>query len=127
MKDDTDNFIMKTTFNIMCRILRFIEKSLDDDVFNQKDFTADYFGISENRFARILDMMVKEGFVSGIEVTDYGEPDKDDPFETNFRRFGLRMTNPSLTVKGIRFQAENTAFMRLLQAAKTISDLNPLK
>ena len=125
MRAKTEDYIMKTTFNIMCRILRFIEKSLDDDVFNKKNFTAEYFGISENRFARILDMMVKEGFVSGIEVIDYGEPDEDDPFEDDFKRFSMKITNPSLTVQGIRFQAENTAIIKLLQTAKTLKDLIP--
>lgn len=89
MKDKTDDLIMKTTFSVMCRILRYIEKSLDDDVFDRENFTAEHFGISRNRFARILDMMIREGFVTGIKVSDYGEPDAEDPFGDGENMKGL--------------------------------------
>lgn len=121
----TDNFIMKTTFSVMCRILRYIEKSLDDDVFDRENFTAEHFGISRNRFARILDMMIQEGFITGIKVSDYGEPDAEDPFEDGkkYERFRIKIENPSITVQGIRFQAENTAIMKVLQTVKNLKDV----
>ena len=125
MKEASDNFIMKTTFSIMCRILRYIEKSLDDDVFDRENFTAERFNITQNRFARILDMMIQEGFITGIKVSDYGEPDAEDPFGDGekYERFGIKIENPSITVQGIRFQAENTAIMKVLQTVKNLKDV----
>ncbi len=125
MKDKTDDLIMKTTFSVMCRILHYIEKSLDSDIFDRENFTAEHFGISRNRFARILDMMIREGFVTGIKVSDYGEPDAEDPFEDReqYERFGIKIENPSITVQGIRFQAENTAIMKVLQTVKNLKDV----
>ncbi len=125
MKDKTDNFIMKTTFSVMCRILQYIDKSLDSDIFDSENFTPEHFGITRNRFARILGMMIQEGFITGIKVSDYGEPDAEDPFEDGkkYERFGIKIENPSITVQGIRFQAENTAIMKVLQAARNIKDV----
>ena len=125
MRENTDNFIMKTTFSVMGSILSAIEKGMDDDAFDGEKFTAERFKISENRFARILDMMARDGYVSGIRVEDYGEPDSDDPFteQGKYRRFGIKLDNPSLTVKGIRFQAENTVLMRAFKAVKGFGDV----
>ena len=125
MGKDTENLIMKTTFCVMCRILRHIEKSLDDAAFDRTGFTAERFGISENRFARILALLVRDGYVTGIEVEDYGEPERDDPFSDGeeYRRFGIKIGNPSITVAGIRFQAENTFLMRGFNMVKDISGI----
>ncbi len=116
---------MKTTFAVMCRILRYIEKNLDADVFDSENFTAEHFGISQNRFARILDMMVQDGMITGVKVTDFGEETVEDPFADGekYERFSIKIENPSLTIQGIRFQAENTAIMRVLQTAKTFKDV----
>ena len=124
-RENAENLIMKTTFSIMCRILRYVEKSLDDDVFDRENFTAERFGTSHNRFVRILDMMIQEGFITGIKVVDYGEPDSNDPFGSGekYQRFAIKIDNPSLTVRGIRFQAENTAIMKVLQTVKGIGDI----
>ena len=125
MRGKADNFIMNTTFAVMGRILSAIEKGMDDDSFNRETFTAARFGISENRFARILDMMIRDGYVSGIRIEDYGEPVEDDPFskQGEYNRFGIKLDNPSLTVKGIRFQAENTVLMRAFKAVKGFGDV----
>ena len=126
MERETDNLLMKTSFAVMGRILRYIDKEMDSDSFDYEHFTAERFGISRNRFARLISMMIQEGLVAGLSVTDFGERDREDPFGEECERFSIKADNPMLTVKGIRFQAENTVLMKVLNAAKTVGEITGL-
>ena len=57
MEEAADNVFMKSAWVKMNKILKYIDKQQDDDVFDVKEFTAKQFELSENRFARLLAML----------------------------------------------------------------------
>ena len=70
MSIQTDTLYMKSVFSIMNRILKVLERSMDDSEFDLDNFTAEKFGISDNKFARILKMLVDDGYIEGVKVID---------------------------------------------------------
>lgn len=121
MEEAADNVFMKSAWVKMNKILKYIDKQQDDDVFDVKEFTAKQFELSENRFARLLAMLKDDGYISGLDVIDHGEPDDFDG--DDYQRFTIKITNPVLTIQGMRFLAENAALSRFYRAAKSIKDI----
>lgn len=123
--NETDNLIMKSTFGIMNRILKVIDLQMDSDVFDTKEFTAENFGITQNRFARILKMLSDAAYITGVEIIDHGEPDEFDskPYE----RFKIVIADEiSLSFKGMEFLAQNTVTARAFSLLKKVRDVTPL-
>ena len=117
---------MRPLFSVMTKILSYIERQMDETSFDSENFKGEYFGVSDNKFARIVAALSDAGYISGVEVIDYGEPDAMED-AGSYTRFALKLDNPCITIDGIRFMAENSAVSKILRAAKSISDLNPLK
>ncbi|MBQ3649375.1 MAG: hypothetical protein IJM03_02960 [Treponema sp.] len=123
MMEYSEAIVMKSAFATINRILRYIEEQLDNDCFDFKGFTAKNFGITENRFARYLNMLLKGGYISGIKVIDQGEA---DAFSDTESRYAIRFDDSvEITVKGLQFLAENTAWAKMYKTVKNIRDLIP--
>ena len=116
--------VMRPLFSVMTKILSYIESQMDETSFDSKNFKGDYFGISNNKFARIIAALADAGYISGMEVIDYGEPDSFE-YTKKYERFSIKLDNPCITIDGIRFMAENRTLSKILQAAKTVKDLIP--
>ena len=124
MTEYSFNKLMASAFFIMNKILKYIERNMDNNVFNEKDFNAKSFNISENRFARLLLMLLEEEYIKGIEVLDNGEKDVFD--DKNYKRFKILINDDiCITIKGLRFLAENSALANIYKTAKSIKDIIP--
>ena len=123
MSIQTENLYMKSVFSIMNRILKVLERSMDDSEFDLDNFTAEKFGISDNKFARILKMLVDDGYIEGIKVIDRGEP---TPFDgADYDRFRVSVGDIGITLKGLKYLAENTVLANVYRTAKSVKDLIP--
>lgn len=123
MNIQTDSLYMKSVFCIMNRILKVLEHSMDDSSFNFDDFTAQKFGISDNKFARILKMLVEEGYIEGVKVIDRGEP---TPFDgADYGRFKVSVGDIGITLKGLQYLAENTVLANVYRTIKSVKDIIP--
>lgn len=122
-----ENSLIKSAFVTINKILSYIEKRLDDTVFDLENFDAKTFNVSENRFYRYLQMLLDAGYISGIEVKDFGEPDDfmTESERLHYERFYAVFDAPAITIKGLQFLAENTLLMRMDKAAKSIRDIAP--
>lgn len=119
----SDNIVMKTAFAAINRILKYIEEQLDNDSFDFSKFTANDFGITENRFARYVNMLLESGYIYGIEVIDRGG---EDSFSSTKNRYVLKFSDSvEITIKGLQFLAENTAWAKMYKTVKNIRDLIP--
>ena len=121
MRNTTENILMASAFTTINTILRYVERQLDGTVFDADGFTAERFGITENRFARYLSMLAESGYVTGVGVTDNGEPTEFDG--DNYRRFDIVADSPAITIKGMQFLVENTMLARMYRTAKNIRDI----
>ena len=123
MNIETDNLYMKSVFSIMNRILKVLEHSMDDSSFNLDDFTAKKFGISDNKFARILKLLVEDGYIEGVKVIDRGEPTAFDGADYN--RFRVSVGDICITLKGLKYLAENTVLASVYRTVKSVKDIIP--
>ena len=55
-------------FRAIYCILRYLEKAMDYDEADMDNVSASCLGITENRWVSIMEMLVKEGYVSGIDI-----------------------------------------------------------
>lgn len=114
---------MKSVFSIMNRILKVLERSMDDSEFDLDNFTAEKFGISDNKFARILKMLVDDGYIEGVKVIDRGGPTPFD--DADYDRFRVSVGDIGITLKGLKYLAENTVLANVYRTAKSVKDLIP--
>lgn len=101
-------------FKAVYRILSALEKAMDLTEFDISQIDAKTIGVSEQRWARYIEMMADVGYIKGIRVEDSitgGLIIYDD---------GIR-----ITLKGLEYLQENTVMQRLYKAAKGIKDITP--
>lgn len=114
---------MKSVFSTINRILKVLEHSMDDSSFNLDDFTAKKFGISENKFARILKLLIDDGYIEGVKVIDRGEPTVFDG--ADYDRFKVSIGDIGITLKGLKYLAENTVLANVYKTVKSVKDIMP--
>lgn len=101
-------------FKAVYKILSTLEKAMDLPEFDLSQINAEKLGVSNERWARYLEMMVDVGYIKGIsiyrDITD-GLCIEDE---------GIR-----ITLKGLEYLQENTVMKKLYKSAKGIMDLVP--
>ncbi len=122
---NADNPTMASAFRVMNKILRYVERSLDDEKFDGDGFTAEAFGISSLRFARLLEMLLAEGYLTGIEVVRNRERDEFDDDDADFPLYDIRLRDPAITIPGMKFLAENSVWAKALKTVKEARELMP--
>ncbi|MEG1536986.1 MAG: YjcQ family protein [Eubacterium sp.] len=100
-------------FKIIYKILKALEKAMDVDVFDKTLISSETLGISDERWARIMKMMVDEGYVKGIIEVKYNGA--TTPM--------IKLFNPSLTLKGLEYLEENSLMKKAADIAKGIVDM----
>ena len=101
-------------FKIIYKILRALEQSLDRERINMADISAQRFGISENRWLAIIEMIVDKGLVKGIKVhyTADGE-------------CFLQIDRPMITMDGLQYLEENSMMQKAYRLIKGVKDITP--
>ncbi|MDO4721420.1 MAG: YjcQ family protein [Peptostreptococcaceae bacterium] len=99
-------------FKIIYQILRCMEQSMDSEIFNTDCISAQMLGISVARRNAILEILVQEGYVSGVAIQKIGELTSVNP------------QNAKITLKGLEYLEENAMMKkayRLLKGAKEVT------
>ena len=102
-------------FKIIYKILKILEKSMDLDEFDNNSIAKERLELSEARWSRIIAMLVKEGYVSGIDVwngMDCGYP-------------RVCIVRPEITIKGLEYLEENKFMKKAADLAKGIKEIVP--
>ena len=102
-------------FKIIYKILHILEASMDLEQFDKSSIGHERLGISEARWARIIAMMIKNGYVEGIEV--WNSIDSDYP--------RVCLVRPEITLKGLEYLYENSLMKKMADMAKGIGQLIP--
>ena len=103
---------MEENFKIIYKILRCLEKGMDADETGMP--SASDLGISVQRWNRLVEMLVDEGYIKGVSVhTDIAG------------NTYVHTPSPAITLKGLEYLAENTLMKRAYNAAKGIRELIP--
>lgn len=101
-------------FSVIYKILKILEKAMDFEEFDFQQISAERLGISICRWAKILEMLVQEGYIQGI-IVSYSLD--GTPFIEN--------RNIRITLKGLEYLSENSFMKKAANAAKEVRDWIP--
>lgn len=101
-------------FNVIYRILRYLEKAMDYEETDLDFISAQNLGISERRWITIMEMLVKEGYIDGVSVKRSADGD-----------VCLSVSDIRITMKGLEYLQENSLMQKAANLAKGIAEIIP--
>lgn len=96
-------------FKAVYKILSTLEKAMDIPEFDISQIGPEFVGVSEERWARYMEMMADVGYIKGITVA------RNIAGNTIVRGKDIR-----ITLKGLEYLQENSTMRKLYNAAKGI-------
>ena len=110
IKIDSDNFLMKTTYGIIWKILNILDLSLDLSDFDaEKELNPKQLGITENRFFRYIEMLQNAGYIDGVKIEEYLTGEKE-----------FDLSEITITLDGIQFLLENSTMRKMANIAEKL-------
>lgn len=105
---------MTDNFKFIYKILHTLEAAMDYSEFDISQISAERLGISQERWARYIEMMTDVGYIKGISA--YKDTIGNIAIEDN----GIR-----ITLKGLEYLSENSIMQRFYKTAKGVVDIIP--
>lgn len=96
-------------FKAVYKILATLEKAMDIPEFDISQIGPEAVGVSEERWARYLEMMVDVGYIKGVTVA------RSITGDTIINGRDIR-----ITLKGLEYLQENSTMRKMYNAAKGI-------
>jgi len=101
-------------FRVIYKILKALRDDMDYDELDMDFVSAERLKITENRLLRLWEMLVKNGYVEGINIK-YGA--QGDTI--------VSVSRPKITMKGLEYLEENSLMQKAANLAKGIADVIP--
>lgn len=101
-------------FKTIYRILQYLEKAMDYDEADIDFISASKFGITEQRWAAIMQMLVNEGYITGIGMKRSADGE-----------VCLSVSDVRITMKGLEYLQENSLMQKAANLAKGIAEIMP--
>lgn len=98
-------------FKAVYKILSALEKAMDLPEFDISQIGAEVIGVSEERWARYIEMMADVGYIKGITVA------RSITGNTIIRGKDIR-----ITLKGLEYLQENSTMRKMYNAVKGITE-----
>lgn len=83
--------------------------------FDKQLISHESLGISENRWTRIMEMLVNEGYITGVRLI------KADGQTIPF----VRIMDVTITLKGLEYLEENSLMKKAANLVKGVADILP--
>lgn len=99
-------------FKAVYKILSTLEKAMDLPEFDISLIGADKLGVSEERWARYIEMMADVGYIKGVSIS------KDITGSLNVDADNMR-----ITLKGLEYLQENSIMQKIYRTAKGIKEI----
>ena len=95
-------------FAVIYRILTAFEKSMDEIKFDMKSIQPEVFGITTERWIKILIMLIDSGYIKGItiDIAADGHP-------------MISIYSPQITLAGLEYLQENSVMRKVSNALKS--------
>lgn len=100
-------------FKIIYKILKAIYAAMDYDDFDYQTISPEALGVSKNRRDALLMMLVKSGYIEGIEVVRM-------PAVGDYTR---HTGKPQLTLAGLEYLEDNSLMKKAAKLAAGIADV----
>ena len=103
---------MNDNFKIIYKILSALEKDMDLQEFDLEKISFNTLGISKERWAKYIQMMVDSEYIKGIHVY------YDCTGALEVDNSGI-----SLTLKGLEYLTENSIMQRIYKSFMSVKDV----
>ena len=101
-------------FKAVYKILSSLEASMDLEKPNIDMFSAATLGVSYERWAKYMEMMLDCTYIKGVSIREYVNGTKT-----------VNCDDIQITLKGLEYLQENTIMRKLYNTAKGITELIP--
>lgn len=101
-------------FRVIYRILRYLEKAMDYDEPDMDCISAEHLKLTEQRWLSIMEMLVMEGYVTGIEIKRSSDGE-----------VCMSVSDMRITLKGLEYLQENSLMQKAANLAKGIAEIIP--
>ena len=102
-------------FKIIYILLSTLEKAMDYPAFDVAQISAERLGISEERWARYIEMLSDEGYIKGAKIQKFLSGDT-----------GVNIDSIRITLKGLEYLRDNTIMKQIQRAMKGIKESVPI-
>ncbi|MCD7820997.1 MAG: YjcQ family protein [Clostridiales bacterium] len=99
-------------FAIIYKVLHYLEKAMDYDEADTDFISAEHLKLSDRRWAAIMEMLAKEGYVDGVSIKR--------PLDGEVL---VAFYNPRITLKGLEYLKENSLMKKAANASKGIAEV----
>lgn len=99
-------------FKIIYKILKTLEKYMDNEQVPIELISYESFNISKERWSRLIKMMVDNGLLDGIRCIEA------DGMAVPI----VKIYNPAITLKGLEYLEENSMMKKVADIAKGIKE-----
>lgn len=89
-------------FRIIFILLSTLEKAMDYPSFDVSQISAKRLGISEERWARYIEMLSDEGYIKGVNIQGFLDGG-----------MGVNVDSIRITLKGLEYLEENTIMKQI--------------
>lgn len=101
-------------FKLIYQILSLLDKYLDDDDPDWSKLSAENFKVTDKRFTSIMIMLYQAGYIDGIA-----------PAPLMGGRYGIKLLEPSITLKGLEYLENNDMMHKAYHFIKGVKDITP--
>lgn len=99
-------------FNMIYRILKYLEKAMDYDEADLDFISAEKFGVTQQRWVAIMEMLEAEGYITGLSIK------RSIDGEVCYS-----VSHPRITLKGLEYLQENSIMQKAANIAKGVADI----
>lgn len=99
-------------FKVIYRILRYLEKAMDYDEADMDFISCERFGITEQRWSAIMEMLVRDGYVDGISAKRSADGE-----------MVVSVSYPRITLKGLEYLNEDWLMQKAADLTRGIAEI----
>lgn len=99
-------------FNMIYRILKYLEKAMDYDEADLDFISAEKLGVTKQRWVAVIEMLETEGYITGLSIKRSIDGE-----------ICCSISHPRITLKGLEYLQENSIMQKAASLAKGVADI----
>lgn len=103
---------MANNFKIIYRILKILEKALEEEELNIQLIDHEALGITRPLWCRLMKILVDNGYIEGVSILS----------SMGSTLPGVKLVRPTITLKGMEYLEENSLMHKAANLAKGIKE-----